>query len=278
MQSQRWSNRNLRVFGASCSGPAQPSWRWMHNPKATISRWLTVAILAGWLVLLVPMDARAHFGPEGVNGAQLDLGKDGETSPVGATKTVTGRKFVPNDVVRIFQCPYDATDLLLQCEPLGTAQTDAEGGFTATNVPVPSVLTTPSGPVQCQGFMGSTPCAVAAATYDSLQQPTSMAKHFICFQGPSANGCVAPDGGGTTTTTSSTTTSSTTTSTTSTTLPRPTRAPCTLRETAIGYSAGVTDFQPDVGSDTEAAFGSGSRRALLAAPPPARGPPWPTTR
>lgn len=131
----------------------------MHNPKATISRWLTVAILAGWLVLLVPMDARAHFGPEGVNGAQLDLGKDGETSPVGATKTVTGRKFVPNDVVRIFQCPYDATDLLLQCEPLGTAQTDAEGGFTATNVPVPSVLTTPSGPVQCQGFMGSTPCA-----------------------------------------------------------------------------------------------------------------------
>jgi hypothetical protein len=137
-----------------------------------------VSVLLVLALAVLALPATAHFASPGLNG-QLDLGpNDNPASPVGAQKTVTGKGFVANEVAQIFQCPYGATDLHLQCQPLGTAQTGATGGFTA-QVAVHSSLATPSGPVNCTGFTGTTLCAVAAATYTPLQEATSMAQQHL---------------------------------------------------------------------------------------------------
>ena len=141
---------------------------------------VVLVVVAG--VAFLPSVATAHdWEYPGFNGAQINVDPDRSNFPYSASY-VSGKGFVPNALAHIFQCPDTADDLRTDCQLARTVQTDATGSFARHEIPVSKDIVTANGPVSCR-TMGPTQCIIAASTYDAVAlEPTSEARHLLCFR------------------------------------------------------------------------------------------------
>lgn len=138
---------------------------------------LAVAVV-GTVVAVLPSLARAQRDE---NGPRLSVlaGGDGTVPALKYDQVVRGKGFVPEQTVRVFQCPSaEPADPRKDCMVAGESVTKADGSFEA-KVIVSAGMETEN--AYCAP-VGTSQCHLVAATNDPDRTvATSEAEHHLCF-------------------------------------------------------------------------------------------------